>query len=381
MVSEQKLAVKVSVVKCSDYTQARVTQAVKESLNLIGGIDRLVRKGDKVLLQVNLLQPKKPEEGITTHPAAVIAVCKLLNDIGAEIWIGGSSGSATFGGTSEALKICGIEGVAEKYGAKVINFDKTEVVEIKNLQNNRLKSFFIAKPIKDADLVVSVPKLKSHALVKFTGAIKNFYGVIPGAGKAQGHAIANTERKFSEFLIDIYQAVKPGLAIMDGVIGMEGDCYGGNLRQVKLILASTSCIALDIVASKIIGYNPRQIMYIREAIERKLFANIESVEEVGLKNIRIPFKHPTGFFEHLPGFLQSWVWDRLKAKPILNMKRCKRCGVCGKACPVNAIKMNGMPRIEEDKCILCYCCHELCPESAVVLKQNWLGYHIGKSWR
>ncbi|MDI6734994.1 MAG: DUF362 domain-containing protein [bacterium] len=186
---------KVSVVKCSDYDQDKVNQAVKEAFNLIGGIDELVRRGDKVLLVVNLLQPKKPEEGITTHPTVVNAVCEILNDVGAEIWIGGSSGSATFGGTSEALKICGMEEVAEKYGAKVINFDKTEVVEIKDIQNNKLKNFFIAKPTTEADLVISAPKLKSHALVKFTGAIKNFYGVIPGAGKAQGHAIANTEEK------------------------------------------------------------------------------------------------------------------------------------------------------------------------------------------
>lgn len=380
-VSEDNEKIKVSIVKCSDYEQEKVNQAVKEALNLIGGIDRLVRRGDKILLVVNLLQPKKPEEGITTHPTVISAVCGLLMDLGAKIWIGGSSGSATFGGTSEALKICGIEKVAEKYGAKVINFDKTKVIRINNLQNKRLKSFYIARPITEANLVVSVPKLKSHALVKFTGAIKNFYGVIPGAGKAQGHAIANTEKSFSELLIDIYQAVKPGLAIMDGVIGMESDCYGGDLRQVGLILASTSCIALDIVASKIIGYNPWQMMYIKEAIERRLFPNIESVEEVGAKDVRIPFKHPTGFFEHLPGFLQSWMWDRLKAKPILNMKRCKRCRTCVKACPVNAIKMNGMPKFEEDKCIFCYCCHELCPESAIVLKQNWLGYLIGKNWR
>jgi ferredoxin len=148
-----------------------------------------------------------------------------------------------------------------------------------------------------------------------------------------------------------------------------------------LIFASTSCIALDIVTSKIIGYNPRQIIYIREAIKRGLFPDIESVEEVGAKDVRILFKHPTGFFEHLPGFLQGWVWDRLKARPILDMKGCKKCGICVKACPVNVIKMDGMPKIEEDKCILCYCCHELCPESAIVLKQNWLGYLIGKSWR
>jgi uncharacterized protein (DUF362 family) len=225
------LKTKVSIVKCSDYDQEKVNQAVKEAFNLIGGIDELVRRGDKVLLVVNLLQPKKPKEGVTTHPKVVSAVCELLRDLGAEIWVGGSSGSATFGGTSKALKICGIEEVAEKYGAKVINFDKTEVIEIKNLHNNRLKSFFVAKPITEADLVISVPKLKSHALVKFTGAIKNFYGIIPGAGKAQGHAIANTEEKFSELLIDIYQAAKPGLAIMDGIIGMEGDCYGGILDK------------------------------------------------------------------------------------------------------------------------------------------------------
>ncbi|MEW6606873.1 MAG: DUF362 domain-containing protein [bacterium] len=375
------MKIKVSVVKCSDYDQEKVNQAVKEALNLIGGIDELVRRGDKVLLVVNLLQPKKPEEGVTTHPKVVSAVCELLRDLGAEIWIGGSSGSATFGGTSEALKICGIQQVAERYGATIINCDKTEVIEINNLQNNRLKNFFIAKPITEADLVISVPKLKSHALVKFTGAIKNFYGVIPGAGKAQGHAIANTEKRFSEFLIDIYQAVNPGLAIMDGVIGMEGDCYGGNLRQVGLILASTSCIALDIVASKIIGYEPWQIMYIMEAIQRGLFPNIESIEEVGVREAKVPFKHPTGFFEHLPGFLQSWVWNRVKAKPTLNIQWCKRCGVCVKACPVNAIKMSEMPIIEEDKCILCYCCHELCPESAIILKQNWLGYFIGKDWQ
>jgi len=372
---------KVSVVECADYTPEKVSRAISEALRLLGGIGKSVRYGDKVLLQVNLLQPKKPEEGVTTHPAIVSALCGVLRDMGAKILIGGSSGIATFGGTSRALKICGIEEVARKYDAEVINFDKANFVEINNVQNNRVKSFFIAKPIIEADLVVSVPKLKSHALVKFTGAVKNFYGAIPGAGKAQGHALANTEKRFSEFLIDIFQVVKPELAVADAIVGMEGDCYGGDLIQVGLVLASTSCVALDIVASKIIGYTPWQIMYIREAVRRGLFPSIEAVEEVGIKGVRIPFKYPTGLFEHLPGFMQSWVWDRLKAKPVINTERCKRCGICVEACPVNAIEMVEVPEIVGDKCILCYCCHELCPENAVVLQQNWLGYRIGKKWK
>ncbi|MBS3098072.1 DUF362 domain-containing protein [Candidatus Woesearchaeota archaeon] len=364
------MVTKVSIVKCSSYEKELVYKAVKQAIDLIGGLK--IGKSSKVLIKPNVLSPHKPEEAITTHPAVIDAVCKILKEKEInDITIGDSSGVAAAGVTKEAFKISGIEEVAKKNNAKVIYFEKPTAVKIKNPNGQVLKEVYLAKPIFDVDLVVNVPKLKTHVLTKYTGAVKNLFGCVPGGRKQFYHIVGMSEEKFSHLLLDIYQNIKPQLSIIDGIVGLEGNGPGssGKPKKTGLILASKDAVALDIVASKIIGFSPMDIYTNRYAIKRKLFTDYNNVEVIGEKNISIRYEQPSTIIRKVPDFIAAIVRRIIIPRPYCNTKKCTKCATCFKVCPVKAIEMLPYPVFNRSKCILCYCCIENCPENAIILKK------------
>lgn len=369
---------KVSVLKCNDYNVEEIYKVIKQSLK---NINFEIPKNKKVLLKPNVLGQKKPELAITTHPAFLDALCRLLKENNNEIWIGDSSGLASYGGTKIAFKISGIEAVAEKYNAKLISFEGSKRKEIIDNNAKIIKKFILAKEPFMADLIINVPKLKTHVLTKFTGAVKNMFGCIPGGGKSKNHALAPNEDMFANLLLDLYQNIIPNLNIMDAVIGLEGDGPGsaGIPKRIGLIIASKDAVAMDIVASKIIGYNPLDIKTIKYAIERGLFSKIEDVEIIGEKDFRIDFKKPQKkpqLVSNLPKPIVKFAFNLASFKPHISKKKCKRCGICAKVCPVKAINLQPYPKFNRKKCILCYCCHENCPYNAIKLSKRhlWQAY-------
>lgn len=364
---------KVSVLKCTGYDIEKIYKVIKQSLK---NIEFETPKNKKVLLKPNVLGQKKPETAIDTHPAVLDALCRLLKENNNEIWIGDSAGIASYGGTKKAFEVCGIEDVAKKHKAKLISFEASK--ERKKIIDNEakiIKKFILAKEPFMADLIINVPKLKTHVLTKFTGAVKNMFGCVPGGGKSEKHALAPNEDMFSNLLLDIYQNVKPHLSIMDAIIGLEGDGPGsaGKPKKVGLIIASKDAVALDIVASRIIGYDPLDIKTIKFAIERGLSPKIREVDVIGEKNIKINFKKPTAkaqLASNLPKPIVKFIFNLASTKPYLKKNKCKRCGICAKVCPVKAITLNPYPKFNRKKCILCYCCHENCPYNAIKLSYN-----------
>jgi len=364
---------KVSVLKCEEYNSDLIYKVIKQSLKNIGFE---IPKNKKVLLKPNVLGQRKPELAITTHPAVLDALCKLLKENNNEIWIGDSSGIASYGGTKTAFEISGIEAVAKKHNTKLISFEASK--ERKEIMDNNakiIKKFILAKEPFMVDLIINVPKLKTHVLTKFTGAVKNMFGCVPGGGKSEKHALAPNEDMFSQLLLDIYQNVKPQLNIMDAIIGLEGEGPGsaGIPKKVGLVIASKDAVALDIVASKIIGYNPLDIKTIKYAIERGLFSGINNVEIIGEKNFKIDFKKPmkkAKMVSNLPKPIVKFVFKLTSFKPYVKKNKCKRCNICAQVCPVNAIKLDPYPKFDREKCILCYCCHENCPYNAIKLSYN-----------
>lgn len=347
---------KVAVVKCSSYEQKKVDKAVEKALKLI---NFKFERGKKVLIKPNVIGVfPKNQIAITTHPSLVIAICKILKKKKCKIFIGESS----FLDTEVALKKSGIEKVAKKYG-KLVVFEENKLVQIKDNRARVLKRFMIAKIVKDADLIINMPKLKTHVLTKYTGAIKNLYGLNPGGVKQRLHRKARGEKKFSKLLVDIYQNVKPELNIMDGIIGMEGHGpTSGKPKKANLILASKNSVALDIAACNIITLNPKRVYMVKEAVNRRLGSF--KFELVGMKKLpKINFRKPR----------QDTRLSRLKRlfreKPIVvDEKKCKRCGLCSRKCPVHAITLRPYPIFDRKKCIRCYCCMEICPQHALSLK-------------
>ena len=372
---------KVSVIKCPDYQEERVEEALRQSVELIGGLKSVIKPGDKVLLKVNLLAPVEAHAAVTTHPSVVKATIKMVKEAGGIPLIADSPGFLYTAQNNRALRKSGIMEIAEAMEAEARQFESVEnpFVKIDFPEGLWLKSLFYARLALEADCIISIPKLKTHGLTLFTGAVKNMFGAVAPKTRRAAHLLAKYE-KFSGSVVDIYAFKKPDLAIMDAVVGMEGGGpRHGKPRNVGIILASYDCVSLDAVASKIIGFDPFDIYTTRLAHERGFgVGDIESIETVGenVEDVYIDFEKPPVRKTNIPTFAMK-LFDRyLKIEPRLVEDKCSRCKICEESCPVESIKMSPYPVIDRDKCIQCFCCNEMCTEGAMEIKRNWLAKRV-----
>lgn len=367
----------VSITRCNSYEQKEVGRAVAESLRLIGGLEGVIRPGQRVLLKVNMLNDKAPDAAVTTHPAIVRAVIEEVKKAGGKPIVGDSPG----GVSSKAERVytaTGIRKVAEECGAEVVVFESQPPVRLENPNARVLRTLYIARPVVEADVVINLPKLKTHALTLYTGAVKNLLGVIPGARKSEIHRIAPKPDKFAHALVDILEMVKPSLTLIDGVVGMEGNGPSAGIpRKVGLIIAGRDPVACDAVGSSIIGFKPLQICTTKAAVERGIgVGDMESIEVLGvpLSEAKVAgFLHPpTGLLLFFPEPLWKLVAVAFKVRPQVDKNICTGCGTCIRNCPQGAMTLEkGFPFIDYKKCIECFCCHELCPRMAIALRRLW----------
>ncbi len=365
---------KVSIVRCIDYSNAK--EAIKESLNLIGGLEKIIAPGNRVLLKPNVLGIRPPEDAVTTHPAIVSAMCELVSEVGGVPLIGDGSGIVSSGSTttSQAFKVTGIEDVASRFGVELINFETYGYVEVDSPDPRQLPHLYISKAILEADVIISLPKLKTHELTLYTGAVKNFFGILPQKNRKQAHFLEDRDH-FGEVVADIYSIVKPHLAVMDGVVGMEGNGpSNGTPIFVGVIMASYDCVALDIVASELIGIDPLKVPTNRAAISRGFGTECLEIVGIPLAEVKVRFKRPEGgVTAMIPSFLMRILRRQLTVKPFINTSSCTLCKTCILNCSANAIEEVGRSlKINERKCIQCYCCRELCPKDAVGIKKSLL---------
>ena len=267
----------VSVVKANNYDLAELIPAVRKSLDLIGGLNAIVKPGDKVFVKINHLSPPSPaERGIVTHPIFVEAVITLLKEAGAEITVGDDIEE----GDEDGFIISGFRQMCDRQGVKLVNLREIGFVE-KPCNGKILKNLYVSKIVLEADVIINLPKFKTHSLTTFTGGIKNLYGVIPAGLRRRFHGDYLRSEDFGQMLVDIYSMLKPQLTIMDGVMAMEGEGPGsGKMRNLGLILASKDAVALDAVASGIIGLKPEDVLTTRYAGERGL--GVSDLKKIGV---------------------------------------------------------------------------------------------------
>ena len=367
---------KVAIVRCGSYNTEEVRKAVSRGLELIGGAESFVKQDEKILLKVNLLVGEVPEKCVNTHPAVFRAVAELFATKGAIVLYGDSPG---FGTPLAAAKKSGIADVAKEL--KIEEADFKEGREVFFEQGNQNKSFYIANGVLDADGLISLPKMKTHALERFTGAIKNQFGCVVGMRKGEFHVKLPDATDFARMLVDLNSFVKPRLYIMDGIMAMEGNGpRGGTPRAMNVLLFSTDPVALDATASRMINLNP---LYVPTTLVGGQTGagtfNEEEIEIVGdtLKDFicmdfnveRTPVKTVK------KNGVNTFLKNRLIAKPVIIEDKCTQCGTCVHSCPVEGKAINWLngdktkaPVYDYKKCIRCYCCQEMCPESAIVLK-------------
>lgn len=370
----------VSVVRCHDYGEGQVEDAVRRSLALIGGAGKLIKPGDRVLLKVNILAPAEAEQAVTTHPSLVRAMIKLVREAGGVPFVADSPGFLFAGGRNNAMKKSGIMKAAEELGAEVLQFETVpdSFVEVDVPGGAELKTIYAARLALEADVIISMPKLKTHGNTLFTGAVKNMFGAVPQKTRMLAHSLVTNE-KFSSALVDIYSVFKPDLAVMDAVVGMEGDGpRHGQPRKIGLVLASFDPPALDAVASKIVGFEPGAILTTKFAHERGLGCGDPgciSVLGETIEDVAVPdFKKPASMrmFSSIMSLLAPLINGLVKVEPHLDKAKCTRCAVCAKSCPVHVITLDPYPIIDRSSCIKCYCCNELCPEGAMEIKRTRL---------
>lgn len=372
----------VAIVRCDDYDESRVLIAVRRALDLIGGIAGFVRPGELILVKPNLLAGDPPEHATTTHPAVFAAVVQLLVEAGARVEYGDSPGT---GNPATAARKAGIAAAAERSGARPGRFDEQVELQLPAGNSIGMPGVPVAQAVLAADGIVSVPKLKTHVLMRLTGAVKNQLGCVYGFHKARMHLIAPHANRFGEILVDINSALNPRLYVMDAVVGMEGNGpRGGSPRKIGAILVSADPVALDATACRLIALDPVHVPTNVVGHERGHGTYLETeidllgdpLDELVCSDfdvIRSPARQP--LLTHL-----VFMKNLLEPRPTIDSDLCKLCGVCVDACPVpsKAVQFVGdehslPPVFDYNACIRCFCCQEMCPHEAIQVRTPLLG--------
>jgi len=347
----------------ADYDNVR--QAVDRAFELFP----VEVAGRKVLIKPNVLRISEAKEGIVTHPAVLRAVVEKVEEMGpASLIVGDNPGLLSYGANEESFKKTGLMEAAKGYYENIGN-DSQKV----EFNSEFMSMVSISRAVVEADIIISLPKFKTHGLTVMTGAIKNSYGFLPGAQKAQLHKASGGPERFHEVVVEVFRLRVPDLFILDAVVGMEGNGPASpDLRDIGMILASNDAVAMDAVIAGMMGLEPGRLRFLRKAKEIGLGDyDLEKIEIIGELKTLPDFKLPPMGGEVILGnsVIQELIHSRTLLQPQADPDLCTACGTCVDQCPVSALSMDGdIPRVDADICIICFCCQEICPEGAITLK-------------
>ncbi|MGA1797048.1 MAG: DUF362 domain-containing protein, partial [bacterium] len=382
----------VSLSRCGSYAVDEVERAVRGALEPLGGMGSFVKPKQRVALKPNLLRGADASSAVITHPSVVEAVARLVTEAGGSPFVIDSPGAGIPYVPRALHRLYQRCGYLPLEHAVCLNYDcRTTTVPF--AAGRMMKRFDVLSPVIEADVLINLPKVKSHGFTYLSCAVKNLFGVVPGLHKPSYHGRFKDRERFGSMLIDLCLLLAPALTICDGIVGMEGDgpSWGG-LRELGLIAASADPFHLDLVICSLIDFDPLRVPYLRQAVHQGICA--AEVSAVPLKApgtldaLRVPFSPPATFdapgvidrLRHafLLGVLCHACGRVLSITPRVDPATCRGCGVCAEACPNRAISMvSGRARINRRRCIRCYCCHELCPHGTVVLRPSWVRKILG----
>lgn len=364
---------KLAISHCAEYQRELVWEAVEKAVEQLGGMGRFMRSGQKVLLKPNFLTAVAPEKAVTTHPFIAEAVIRLVKNLGGKVLLGDSPG---FGSLEWVLSVCGYQYLFDEYGIELADFTtvKTKVLN----KGKTIKKLPLAQVLEEVDVIINLPKLKTHALTVYTGAIKNTFGCVPGLHKSKYHLRYSRIKHFANFIVDVYCAVNPSLTIMDGIVGMEGaGPRNGFPKQLNLVLACSDGVVLDQYVTQYLGLDYKKVPLIKQALERGL--GLDSLSKLELLG-DIPDRIDDFLWLYGPKIGKRGLLHRkLAQEPEFLSERCTGCQTCVHVCPPKALQFNeGKIKIDRNLCIKCYCCQELCPENAVKLRESSFGKFLNR---
>jgi uncharacterized protein (DUF362 family)/Pyruvate/2-oxoacid:ferredoxin oxidoreductase delta subunit len=371
----------VIIIRCDTYEDAQVLTAVQKGFDMLGGISVFAKPGERIVIKPNILIGTDPDKGVTTHPAVFGAVGKLLKDAGVSVLYGDSP---SFGKSEPNLRKSGLKEVGDRLGFILADFDSGRPVSHKDAL--LVKKFVIANGVLDSDGLISLPKFKTHGLVRFTGAVKNQFGCVPGLLKSQYHVKLPDPYDFATMLVDLNTLIKPRLYIMDGIMAMEGNGpRSGKLKRLNVLLLSSDPVALDATACRIACIDPEIVPTSKPGEKAGLGTyNVENIELMGeaLESF-IDTSFEMNRTPPIPGSggrFRVFLKNRITERPVIDKAKCTRCGTCITMCAVQPKAVDWYkgdkskpPRYNYNRCIRCYCCQETCPEGAIYLRSPLLG--------
>ena len=407
----------ISLYKCDSYDYEEVSAALTKALADIDGLS-FIKPGMTVGIKANLVTAMAPEKAGTTHPQLIKKLCHIITDLGANVVIGDSPGGLyTPVFVKSIYRGCGLTAMLEelekelqaKGSKQTVSLNEDFSIKDGTFDGVSLKSFIYTGWLDNVDAIINVSKLKSHAMMGMSCAVKNMFGTIPGATKPEYHMRYPEEMAFANVMVDLNEFFKPALYVVDAIEGMEGNGpTAGEKRHIGAILASKKPYALDMACANVINMNINDCQTLKAAHERGLGPkDISEVTLVGnedLGNMKIhDFKRATSHqsitFEG-EGLLNSLKSMGIKVvfntRPALKKSECVGCKKCFETCPAKAITMvpanplsgaksgsisrkaHLIPTIDRSKCIKCFCCQEFCPKGAMKVHENILAKIVHK---
>ena len=370
----------VTVRSLKRYHPAEIQPVVDELLAPLA--DKLIA-GQTAVIKPNLLMSAAPERAITTHPAVIEAVAHHLIQRGLTVIIADSPGGpASRNQLDKLYRGCGLDEVARRTGA-ILNRDLS-VEEITCPTALSLPRFPVLRVIRRADVLINLPKCKTHGMMGYTGAVKNLFGAIPGLTKAEHHFRLPDRHRFGDHLVDVAECLAADFHLIDGVLAMEGDGpSGGRPVEGGFLAAAQSPHALDQAITRLIGIDGALVPTLVSAARRSLLPDQIDLfgDAIRLAPFRLPRSLAVTFLPvWLPDFIHRGLAKAIRAKPVFLHDKCIACGKCQAICPAGVIRLNPSRRPECDYagCISCFCCHEICPVEAIAIKQSLLGRWLKK---
>lgn len=353
---------RISCINTS-YDAESLDRAVRSHFEAMGAEELTPNK--KVLLKPNLLRGASPAKSITTNPQLVDAVVRYLHGRGiTDITLADSSG-----GLYTPAVMRGVYAASGLTGNGYILNDDCSFTRV---HKEGFRPFNIITPILHADIIINLPKLKTHSMTVMSGAIKNLFGAVPGLQKPELHCLNPDPESFAAMLVELSQVVAPTYTIIDAVDAMEGDGpAGGEICHPGLTIASRNIYSLDrFCADEILQVGADRVPMLVAA--KALMENSEVVGEwtrpehgfVMPKSVSVDFV--SIFPKALRGPIRSFLDRALVAQPRVKKKTCIGCGKCAESCPQHTIVIADKKAvIDLHSCISCFCCQEMCPVKAI----------------
>lgn len=269
----------VSLIPAQSYERHLLREALETLLQPLGGLSAFVKRGDRVLLKPNLLTGSRPGKECTTRAELVHTVAQMAIDAGGKPFLGDSP---AFGSAKGVAIANGYQPLISELNLPIVDFHGRRYQTVSEEFNHLL----LCKEAIEADVVINLPKVKSHSQLTVTLGVKNLFGCVPGKVKAWWHMEAGKDlNRFGQMLVETARTINPDLTIIDGIIGHEGNGpSGGEPRQLG-VLGAADVFALDRAMIDLLQVPPDSVPTIAAQAHLGLCADTAQIQ--------FPHLHPT----------------------------------------------------------------------------------------